>query len=252
MKRKNIILTMLVVFAGLTTMQSCSKDESPTPTVYHTFSVPVATSPANEAVIAPATTTDLTWSATGGAAVKWDVYFGTDDGDLPRIAENHTTQTINVPVAEGNTYYWQLVNVDEKGIKTTSPMFSFTVSVNMAIVNFVGAYDCDEPGYAVYTVNLTQVDANTILNDNFWDSGWPVNYQFDNMGNVNIIPVTFKTSATTTYTVTGDGTYDNTTGEFAVHYVVTKKVYTLKLEGNTVVTSTADDNVHTFTKKVVK
>jgi len=69
------------------------------------------------------------------------------------------------------------------------------------------------------------------------------------MGNVTITTKVFQTSATTTRTVSGSGTYDNTTGEFIVDYTVVKKVYAFTIAGGVVITTTTEDaNTHTFTK----
>jgi len=47
-----------------------------------------------------------------------------------------------------------------------------------ARTNFLGVYDTDEPGYHHYDVTFTEDpdDANTIVNDNFWDSGVSIKY----------------------------------------------------------------------------
>jgi hypothetical protein len=250
MKRKIIFFAMSLALTGIIVLQSCTKEEGVPITVQQTFNLPVAAAPSDGGTIAPATTTTLTWTSTGGAAEKWDVYFG--ESHSPALLESdYTSQSIEVDVAEGKTYYWRVINTDANGIVVTSPLFSFTVEVNMNIDNFVGLYDCDEPGYTHYDVNLTKVNSTTISNDNFWDSGWVVEYQFDNMGNVTLISKTIKTSSTVTYDITGSGTYDNTTGEFIVDYEVWKNTYTLKLEGNTVVRAQQDANTHTFVKKVI-
>lgn len=248
MKRTIIFFVTVLALTSIIGLQSCTKDESTSYTTHNTFTVPVATAPTDGGIIAPATTATLTWASTGGTPVKWDVYFG--ESASPDLYEtDYTSQSIDVDVAEGHTYYWQVINTDALGIPTRSPVFSFTVEVNMNIDNFVGLYDCDEPGYAHYDCNITKVNSTTISNDNFWDSGWTVTYEFDNMGNVTLVPTTVKTSSTVTYDITGSGTYDNTTGEFIVDYEVWKNTYTLKLEGNTVVRAQQDANTHTFVKK---
>lgn len=243
MKKQILFFAMLLALTGLFTLQSCQDEDGTILAEYNTWNVPLAVSPANEAVLAPATTTTLEWLSTGGASNKWNVYFG-EDPEL--IATNHTSQSINVDIEEGKTYYWYVTCEDSRGIPTESPEFSFTVKVTLNIDNFVGAYDCDEPGYAVYTVNSTKINANTIEIDNFWDSGYAVQYVFDDMGNVTITPKVVNVSTTKTYTITGSGTYDNTTGEFVVDYTVVQKVYTYANYAVTVVSTTVDSNTHTF------
>lgn len=239
---------MLIAFTGLVSLQSCEDEAGTLVTEHNTFSVPVAVAPADAGVVPAGTTTTLKWSATGGNADKWDVYFG--ESDHPALYKAaHNLQSLSVPVVEGSTYYWYVGTVDANGIETFSPVFHFTVKVTLNIDNFIGTFDCEEPGYAHYDCNLTKINANTIENDNFWDSGWVVQYVFDDMGNVTITPKTFKTSSTVTYVVTGEGKYDNTTGEFYTDYEVVKNTYTLKLEGNTVVSAVNDANTHTFVKK---
>jgi hypothetical protein len=247
MKRK-ILFYVTALALVVMMLPGCQKDDSIAFTEKNTFSVPVATAPVNEAAIAPATTTTLTWSATGGSADNWDVYYGESD-DPELYQAGHNSQSISVPVVEGHTYHWYVATKDENGIETFSPVFSFSVKVTLNINNFVGTYDCDEPGYAHYDVHATKINATTIEIDNFWDSGFVLRYEFDDMGNVNIIPKTFPQSATVTYVVTGSGVYNNATGEFEVEYQVVRNTYTFKIEGNTVVTAVLDANTHTFVKK---
>lgn len=249
----NIIFGLLLLFA-FSVLPSCSEDEG-TVVIKNTFSIPKASAPLDGAIIAATTSVEIKWESTGGATNSWDVYFGEDSHGLELIAENHTSQAITVnDLVEGHTYYWAVECVDAQGIVTTSPVYSFTVKVNMNIDNFVGLYDCDEPDYAVYDVNITKINSTTIEIDNFWDNGWALQYEFDDFGVVTIIPKVFKTSPSTTYTVTGEGTYDNATGTFVVDYVVIKKVYAFALDengnpGTTITTTTADSNTHTFTRK---
>lgn len=243
---------MLVTFSGLLTMQSCYKDGTIVATG-STWNIPVAVAPLNEAILAPATTVNLTWSSTGGATNKWDVYFGEDPEDLPRIATAVAAQTKAVTVEGGKTYYWFVHCVDAAtGIKTTSPEFSFTVKCDLNIDNFVGAYMCDEPGYAVYPVTFTKINVTTIENNNFWDSGYVVQYVFDEFGNVTITQKVVNVSTTKTYTINGSGRYDAATSGFYTDYTVVQKVYTYANYALTITPTTVDSNTHTFTKDSTK
>lgn len=125
----------------------------------------------------------------------------------------------------------------------TSPVKTMNVTITkfcqFNVENFTGLYDCDEPGYAHYDVNFTKVNDSVIIADNFWDSGWDVQYLFHANPNqtVEIIPWSYTTSSGTTYEVTGSGTFDGCTGSFKVNYVVKKNG------------ANYDVNTHTFTKK---
>ena len=259
MKRKNISLYALVVLFSLSTIQSCTSEDPTTFTTQNTYSVPVATAPLNEAVIAPTTTVKLTWAATGGTT-KWSVYFGETSKPGLIVADTVSTNK-KVYVAEGKKYYWKVVTIDTNGIKTESPLFTFEVDVTPPspiiynIDDFVGAYEVTEGTYK-YNVNLTKINATTLSNDNFWDMGavplWVTEYVFDSYGNVTMTPSTYRATATATtmYSVTGAGTYDVAKKVISVDYKVLKKVYTLKTDGTvSVVESEADSNTGVMVKK---
>lgn len=129
MKKINIaFMTLLLVF-GFFTMQSCTKDESPTPVVKHTATIPVATSPvvgSDGTVVFTGTTVDLKWAyENNGQPVVWDVYFGTTK-DPALLQKGVSGSSKTVTVADGNTYYWKVICTDDAGIKTTSDIFKFT------------------------------------------------------------------------------------------------------------------------------
>ncbi|MFZ4582339.1 MAG: hypothetical protein ACOYM7_06775 [Paludibacter sp.] len=257
---KKILLAIIPLLMVAISFNSCTTEEATMIATKNTFSIPEATAPLNHAKIAPTTTTTLKWASKGGAAVKWDVYFGTSDSpDL--LKADHTTQEISVTVAEGKTYYWYVENVDAEGIVTTSPLFTFDVAVTPIpkvvynIDDFVGAYKVTEGTY-VYNVNLTKVDAKTLRNDNFWDMGavplWVQDYVFDDYGHVTMTPSTYRATATATtmYSVTGAGTYNVATKTISVDYEVLKKVYTLKIDGTvSVVTTSADKGTGVMVKQ---
>lgn len=225
---------MLPVLFGLFALQSCTKDNG-TFTVYGSFSEPTASAPANASQIyVTGTTTDLKWVTTDpdGDTPKADVYFGTDSKP-PLYKAGVAALTQTVPVSTGKTYYWRVVMTDANGVTISSPTFSFTVLVKYDFNNMIGLFDCNEPGYAHYNCNLTKVNSNTVSNDNFWDSGWTVQYVFNADGSViTLTPVTISG-----YSIAGSGSFDKMTGQFNVHYTV--------YQG----TKLIDDNTHTFTKK---
>ena len=245
MKRKNIIIAILPVLFGLIFLQGC-KEDIPTISIFGAFSDPVAIAPLDESLIKiTGTTVDLKWETTDpdGDAPLCDVYFGT--GENPKLYKaGHSGLTLNVPVAEGSTYYWYVKMYDANKVMTTSAIFSFSVAVAYDINNFVGLFDCDEPGYKHYDCNFTKVNATKISNDNFWDNGWAVEYVFDDYGDVNIIPISYFVAGSTpakdvTYDITGSGKFNNKAKSFYVDYTVK----------NHATGATVDHNVHTFVKK---
>jgi hypothetical protein len=95
------------------------------------------------------------------------------------------------------------------------------------INDFVGPYNCDEAGYGVYAVNFTldTLQANTILNDNFWDWAAPgaivyyvLSGDLDQIVTVPDQPFTFGDG--TVGSVSGSGTYDGCLGTMIVDYDV--------------------------------
>lgn len=246
MKRKNLIIAILPFLFGMFFLQSC-EEEIPTISKFGAFSDPTAVAPLDAALIkVTGTTAELKWATTDpdGDAPLCDVYFGTDE-DPVLFKAGHTGLSLSVPVAEGSTYHWYVKMYDANKVMTTGPVWSFSVEVNYTISNFVGKYECDEPGYAKYACNLKKIDDSTVENDNFWDSGFAVKYKFDNKGKVNIIPVVVpqvKLSATLTadIEITGSGTFNNKTNGFVVEYYV---------KDNKNKATVYDHNVHTFVKK---
>lgn len=240
MKRKTLIFAILPLLMAVFALQSCNKDEVSDVKIYGAFTDPTAVAPLDAAQIKiTGTTTELKWATTDadGDPIKCDVYFGTDE-DPGLYKAGHNALSLSVPVEEGSTYYWYVKLTDANGVMTTGSIFHFSVLVNYDINNFVGVFDCDEPGYGHYNCNLTKVNATTISSDNFWDSGWAVQYVFDDKGDVNIIPVSYV-SGTTTYDITGHGKFNNKTKSFYVDYVVK----------NHATGATVDSNTHTFVKK---
>lgn len=226
----------MAVFA----FQSCTEEEVSPVEVYGAFTDPTVVAPLDaELIQITGTTTELKWATTDaeGDPILADVYFGTsEEPELFKAA--HNALSLSVPVAEGSTYYWYVKMTDAKGVMTTGPVFSFSVAVAYDINNFVGLFACDEPGYAVYDTNLTKVDDSTISNDNFWDSGWAVEYVFDDYGDVTITPVSYESDGTT-YDITGHGKFNNTDKSFYVDYEVHNQATGALIDGNT----------HTFVKK---
>ncbi len=129
MKRKILIIAMLPILVALFAIQSCKKDNT-TFTKAQAFTQPVVSSPivrADGTVLFTGSTVTLAWASenTGGDPVKWDVYFGTDAS--PALYKSGVTApTLDVPVVDGQTYYWKVSIVDSRKVSTTSQIFSFT------------------------------------------------------------------------------------------------------------------------------
>lgn len=133
MKRKNIIFVTLLVLGGLFAIQSCTKVDDTTFVTKQAFTTPAPTSPAVRAdgtVLFTGTTVTLSWTSenTGGDAASWKVYFG--PGKIPALYQSDvTTTSIDVPVLDGQTYYWRVETTDSRGVVTTSTTNKF-IAVN--------------------------------------------------------------------------------------------------------------------------
>ena len=229
MKRKNIILVMLLGIASIFTMQSCTKDESPTPVVFKA-AVPANPTPADGGRI-KFESTSLTLKWEGVATTAWDVYFGSAGGTLTKVKSGVTGNTTTITVNEPGDYSWYVYTKDANNIVSESETWNITLWEDITI--FTGLFDCDEPGYKHYDVYFTRIDANTIEADNWWDSGWKVQLVLNFTTNTLAI----KTFVDGVYVVNGTGTIDQKTGNMVENYVVTKSG------------AVNDQNTHTYVKK---
>lgn len=233
MKRNNLLIAVLPILMAIFVMQSCSKEDNTTFTVYGAFSEPVATAPLDGAVLKiTGTTVDLKWATTDGDsdAPIADVYFGTDSKPaLYKAAHNSTT--LNVPVTLGLTYYWHVTMKDANGVMTYGPTWSFLVFEPVGV--FVGSFNCDEPAedYS-YDVSFAKVTATTIKTDNYWNSGWAATFTLDFTKNTYSMPLTTWSS----YSAIESGTINPTTGKMIGNY-------TIYYKGGSIETG-----VHTYTK----
>lgn len=228
---------------GAVTFVSCAKDElvpEDKPGHSGTAVGSLAIAPADKGAIPPDTTTLLKWpSATG----KYNVYFG--DTENPAMFRNsYTVNALNVPVSEGRTYYWKIGTVDGYGVETLSPLYSFKVRTRLNVDKFTGSFQCTEPNYASYSVNFTRLAGDTIQNDNFWDLKWGLKYVLNDLGQVNIVPMTFSPDPSMKVSVSGTGTFDNAKNEMKVSYIVLQDA-----TPGTPVAVEIDRNTHTFLKK---
>lgn len=125
---------MLFIGAGLLFMQGCKKEDNTTFTTYKA-AVPATPAPSKDAVIARTAgdqTIALTWEGTATNAVTWDLYFGTAEEPQTKkpVATGLTTNSYNVKVTAGGTYYWQVVTIDSRKVKSISPIWNFEVNSN--------------------------------------------------------------------------------------------------------------------------
>src|SRR5665647_1161191 len=132
MKRDNRISAALLLIFGLFSVITCTKDNT-TFTTYGAFTQPAASSPIvreDGTVLFTGSTVNLSWASENknNDAVSWNVYFGS--GKSPAMYKSGlTTQTLAVPVLDGQTYYWKVEIADVRGVKTTSEVFKF-IAIN--------------------------------------------------------------------------------------------------------------------------
>jgi hypothetical protein len=243
MKRKNIILAMLPIILAIIVLQSCTKEDSATFTIYNAFITPTVVAPVDGTTLklTPTTTTvDLKWVTTNAdnAPVLADVYFGTT-ATAPLYKSSVGALLLNVPVVTGKTYYWYVVMKDTHGVMTTSPTWSFTIFDPLAI--FVGNYNVDEPaeGWS-YAVSFIKSSSTTIHIGNGagsydgWWASWGATFTLDLTANTYTMA---KTDFGGGYQGQESGTINQTTGKMVGTYTV--------WQNNAV----AETGTHTYTKK---
>jgi hypothetical protein len=134
MKRKIIFSVIVLVIAGIFTIQSCKK-ASPLEPVEFIAALPGAPQPVNETII-PFTgsgqTVNLTWEGVSSTATSWDVYFGRQSNP-PKVATvTSNAYTANIG-AKGGVFNWRVIGTDANGKTTESPVWSFDVNSNPAV-----------------------------------------------------------------------------------------------------------------------
>jgi hypothetical protein len=124
MKRKHIIIVMLLLLTSMITMQSCQKEDQPTPVIYKA-AVPANPNPAVDAVVPLAGTSYvLTWE---GNSSTWDVYVS--ESDPPALAQSGVSgNSYTFTTTSSGQFYWRVVTKDANGIVSTSPVWSFFIN----------------------------------------------------------------------------------------------------------------------------
>jgi hypothetical protein len=130
MKKNYIILIMFFVLGGLLAVQSCTKDNSPTPVV-NKAAVPSNPTPAIDGIVAftgSGQNVTLTWDGSGdNSDNKWDVFVGRT-AKLTKVASGVSGNTYSFSITQGGTFYWQVVTVDKNNVKSTSSVWNFDVN----------------------------------------------------------------------------------------------------------------------------
>lgn len=147
------------------------------------------------------------------------------------VEEDALTATLTLSAVSGN------VVLGRNG-ENLSVDISITKFIPFVAEDYAVTFNCDEPGYKIYTVDFTTTaDPNILTNTNFWDSGWQIDYTFsaDFEQTITIEEQTVG-AGEDAYTVSGSGSYDGVTKTMVVDYTV------VDAAGNLV-----DDNTHTFT-----
>src|SRR5262249_47008150 len=109
--------------------------------------VPTAIAPANGAA-GVAVTTALSWSASG--ATTYDVTFGATNPPTTLIGGLVTATYTPAALADGTTYYWQVVPRNAAGA-TTGPIWSFSTAITAPATPTVVSPADQATGVAVNT-----------------------------------------------------------------------------------------------------
>lgn len=219
--KKNLLFSIAAttVAAGMI-LTSCKGKELPVPVDY-TISGPATvfqTETADYEVIVPWEQPGTTWS--------WSVVGAT----LQNVSTDTKVATVVFTSMPANdTAYITVGEKTAEGIVGNDTLLEVKVKPFCAydINDFIGTFDCDEPGYEVYSVHFTKdpVLANTILNDNFWDYSAPgsvVKYTLsgDFLEKVTVTRQPFTFEDGTVGWVEGSGTYNSCEKSMTVDYTI--------------------------------
>lgn len=182
--------------------------------------------PATGATGVPAVTTPLSWTApTGGTPTSYDVYFGTESGNLPKLGSTTNTAVNITGTTYDTTYYWRIVGVNTDGSTNGCPEASFTTGSN-PYAPYCGpiAFSSFEPITRVKFAdldNVTSADPTTGAHEIFLDkianvtkgNTYTMTLEGDTGGNYKNRFVVFADW-------NKDGTFDPTTETYVVEGVL--------------------------------
>jgi hypothetical protein len=125
--------------------------------------------------------------------------------------------------------------------RNTALEITITKFVPFVQEDYAITFSCNEPGYGDYMCDFVAAeDPNVLINTNFWDSEWEINYTFSaDFDQKVVIEPQQKMYGDTPLTISGSGTYDGVTQRIIVDYIVVDDTGAVW-----------DDNTHTFTKPV--
>ena len=58
----------------------------------------------------------------------YQVYIGTDAAQMSLVQDNQITSSYSALLDVGQTYFWQIITIDQRGNKSQSAIKSFTTS----------------------------------------------------------------------------------------------------------------------------
>lgn len=219
--KRNLLVLMAVSTATAAMLITSCKGREEVPPVEYTVEGPLTvfqTEIADYEIIVP-------WEQPG---TIWD--WSVTGATLQDVSSDTKRATVSFQVLPANdTAYITISETTEEGLKADDKVVKVKVMTfcTFDINNFIGAFDCDEAGYDVYSVNFTKdpVLANTIVNDNFWDFAAPgsvVKYTLtgDFLEKVTVARQNFTFNDGTVGWVEGSGTYNGCAGTMIIDYTI--------------------------------
>jgi hypothetical protein len=144
-----------------------------------------------------------------------------------------TSYTFTTLLKQNTVYYWKIVAHDPYGGTSTGPIWSFKTGA-LPIAKYTGNYNADEPAEAYsYPVAFALKDATTITCDNYWNSGWVVDFTLDLTNLTYTFPVTTFQAG---WTGTESGIIEPATGKMVGSYTIWHNG------------AISEQGVHTYTK----
>jgi hypothetical protein len=117
MKNKYLVIVILLAITGMFTIQSCVKDESPTPVIYKAAVITNPTPAVGDVLPQSGTSYTLKWEGT--TSTTWDVYFG-PAGNVALYKSGVSGNSLTVTVADGGAFEWYVRTKDANGIVSSN------------------------------------------------------------------------------------------------------------------------------------